>query len=368
MMRMIVTVLVCISASCLLTVEAVGISPSAPTLIFEQEQTVYIIGTDYVTLRCVAPSPSNVEKYVFYQDRVPRKDSSENVYNIEPVTKDKRGSYFCVYYTLDGNISQESAIRTLRVIERPPTPEISFMPQQAVYVRGEELSIVCTSSKAIPGEYYHFYMNGRRLTEAGGQPTDKHQIPALQEGNAGVYICQYGIVDSGRSISTLESAPKTLIVVDPLPAPRPSIRPSPAVVGQQAFVQCEAPGASTVNGYRFYKDGREITEPQGSTQDTYVLNRFSAADQGSYFCLYWRNLSGREIRSPESFRVLLESDGNILNSTLTTKEEPLQYPSVIKVYLIFFGGKLLVLLIALLAFGSCVIHQNRKIKAEKEVQ
>ncbi|XP_030043817.1 venom metalloproteinase inhibitor DM43 isoform X2 [Microcaecilia unicolor] len=272
MIPLIATILACISASCLLTVEVVGDSPAAPSIVFEPEFTVYIINADHVILRCVAPSPSKVGKYLFYHDGALRKNVTENVHSIAPVIQDSRGSYFCVYYTLDGNMSLESAIRTLRVI-------------------------------------------------------------------------------------------------DPLPAPLLSIDPVPAIAGVQVTVTCEAASASTVNGYRFYKDGREITEPQGSTQDTYILNNFSGADQGSYFCLYWRNTSGREIRSPESPKLRLNSEGNISESKPSIiTDETSSSPSVTIVYLFFFGGKLFVFIVVLLVFGCCQIHQNRKMKTQRQDQ
>ncbi|XP_030043816.1 alpha-1B-glycoprotein isoform X1 [Microcaecilia unicolor] len=369
MIPLIATILACISASCLLTVEVVGDSPAAPSIVFEPEFTVYIINADHVILRCVAPSPSKVGKYLFYHDGALRKNVTENVHSIAPVIQDSRGSYFCVYYTLDGNMSLESAIRTLRVIERPPTPDVSFRPQQPVYVKGEQVNVVCTGSKASSGVYYHFYKDGRQLTLTKGQPEAVHQIPDVQEGNAGFYVCQYGIEDSGRAISTLESSQKTLTVIDPLPAPLLSIDPVPAIAGVQVTVTCEAASASTVNGYRFYKDGREITEPQGSTQDTYILNNFSGADQGSYFCLYWRNTSGREIRSPESPKLRLNSEGNISESKPSIiTDETSSSPSVTIVYLFFFGGKLFVFIVVLLVFGCCQIHQNRKMKTQRQDQ
>ncbi|XP_029437443.1 uncharacterized protein LOC115078642 isoform X1 [Rhinatrema bivittatum] len=367
MIPLFVTSLACMSAWCLRTVKAQTYGgAAAPSLAFEPEQTVYISDSDKLTMRCVAPNPSTLKGYTFFRNRAAvLEDSEQNVYRLDPVREQDEGSFLCVYTTKAGVRSSESADRTLNVEVRGPPPQILFQPKYAVFVKGEEVSVQCTHPQ-LPGQKaYHFFKDGRQLTEARGQPEQVHRIPALLEGNGGDYRCSYSVEVSGREISSLQSEAQPLLVIEPLPAPQLFILPSPVGVGQKVTVTCEAPGASTVTGYHFYKDGRQITEPQGSAQDTYILNGFSEADRGSYFCLYWRNMSNREILSPESQRLRLDSNGNIFGNRpgTTTGESGL---STGLVYLIFFGGKLLVLVMVLLIFGLCHIHQKIKMRALKE--
>ncbi|XP_029437445.1 uncharacterized protein LOC115078642 isoform X2 [Rhinatrema bivittatum] len=240
-------------------------------------------------------------------------------------------------------------------------PSLAFEPEQTVYISdSDKLTMRCVAPNPSTLKGYTFFRNRAAVLEDSEQ--NVYRLDPVREQDEGSFLCVY---TTKAGVRSSESADRTLNVEEPLPAPQLFILPSPVGVGQKVTVTCEAPGASTVTGYHFYKDGRQITEPQGSAQDTYILNGFSEADRGSYFCLYWRNMSNREILSPESQRLRLDSNGNIFGNRpgTTTGESGL---STGLVYLIFFGGKLLVLVMVLLIFGLCHIHQKIKMRALKE--
>eukprot|EP00079_Xenopus_tropicalis_P009948 XP_002934378.2 PREDICTED: Fc receptor-like protein 6 isoform X1 [Xenopus tropicalis] len=336
---------------------------------FEPERTVYIEG-EALTIRCLAEKPSNIRSYSFFKDGSETQKTNSNILSKPLLTRTDSGLYFCTYTRTTSNDSTESNPITLNVIERPATPSLSFQPQFSVYVKGQQVTVSCLILNRVGITGIYLYQDGRLLTEADNFGV--LNIMEIQEWNAGNYSCVTTIQVSGRDIQSRSSEYKAIAVTQPFPVPTLRVFPSnPQTENTEVQLICETALPSTIHGYRFYKDGREVTGTAGQKDNVFVIAEYNSLSEGCYFCQTFRVELAQEIKSPESSMRFL-TNKEIDRRGCDGKE--IQIDSVfslqgIKLYGSVLVGKILVLLLLSLFFGVRITLINLRIKkAETEPQ
>ncbi|OCT98057.1 platelet glycoprotein VI [Xenopus laevis] len=341
-----------------------------PIIRFEPAQTVYIQG-EALTMRCVAANPSNIRSYSYYKDGLETQKASNNILTKPSLAKTDSGLYFCTYSgTL--NDSNESNSITLNVIERPASPSLSLQPQYSVHFIGQQVTLSCLVQNRVGVTGITLYQDGRPLPEADNFGVLR--IMEFQERNTGNYSCVYTIQVSGRDIESLSSEYKTLAVTQPLPVPTLRVFPSnPQTENTEVRLICETSSPSTIHGYRFYRDGKELTGTTGQKENVFVIAGYNNLFEGCYFCQTFRVKLAQEIKSSESSLSFLTDKVSESDRRGCEKRENPMYSLFslqgIKLYGSVLVGKILVLLSLLVFFGIRVMLINlRRGKEEIEIE
>eukprot|EP00079_Xenopus_tropicalis_P030626 XP_012826757.1 PREDICTED: Fc receptor-like A isoform X2 [Xenopus tropicalis] len=243
---------------------------------------------------------------------------------------------------------------------------IRFEPERTVYIEGEALTIRCLAEKPSNIRSYSFFKDGSETQKTNSNILSK---PLLTRTDSGLYFCTYTRTTSNDST---ESNPITLNVIEPFPVPTLRVFPSnPQTENTEVQLICETALPSTIHGYRFYKDGREVTGTAGQKDNVFVIAEYNSLSEGCYFCQTFRVELAQEIKSPESSMRFL-TNKEIDRRGCDGKE--IQIDSVfslqgIKLYGSVLVGKILVLLLLSLFFGVRITLINLRIKkAETEPQ
>ncbi|XP_029436498.1 Fc receptor-like protein 5 isoform X2 [Rhinatrema bivittatum] len=294
-------VIVCLSGRLLLAVKA---PPAPPSVSLAAGYTVYMTGEPAV-LRCEVAGAQGARGYQFYKEgrevTEGHRTPSPGTYSIASVNKGAAGSYSCAYWTLEAGasvLSRESPPVSLYVIDHLPTPRLSFEPPSPVYISGEPVTLRCAHPEADGVVGYRFYRDDAEAPVGGGSPSEPtYRMAGAREEEAGWYSCLYQSEVRGRVIRSMRSARHLLAITAQPPAPSLTLQPAYPVyiTGEPVTMGCASPGPAAVTGYRFYKDGREVTERPGASPRDYVISGVSGQTAGTYRCIYWTGERGRDI-------------------------------------------------------------------------
>ncbi|XP_029436499.1 Fc receptor-like protein 6 isoform X3 [Rhinatrema bivittatum] len=186
----------------------------------------------------------------------------------------------------------------LAVKDHLPTPRLSFEPPSPVYISGEPVTLRCAHPEADGVVGYRFYRDDAEAPVGGGSPSEPtYRMAGAREEEAGWYSCLYQSEVRGRVIRSMRSARHLLAITAQPPAPSLTLQPAYPVyiTGEPVTMGCASPGPAAVTGYRFYKDGREVTERPGASPRDYVISGVSGQTAGTYRCIYWTGERGRDI-------------------------------------------------------------------------
>ncbi|XP_053324463.1 immunoglobulin superfamily member 1-like [Spea bombifrons] len=342
------------------------VASKAPVLRIEPEQPAYFV-EESVILRCVTVNPLQVESYSFYKDGEEIfKSIPSNVLQKSSLTKTDSGTYFCTYVDNTKIKSAESNTIQLTIVDRPESPSISVEPQSPFFFVGQMVILRCLLQTRSGVTAITLYHNGNEVTESDnfGVLT----FNEVQQRNAGNYTCAFKIPLSGREAQSYFSAAQQLIVAEPLPTPTLYFDlNNPQTVGTEVQLICQTPLPSTVNGYRFYQNGKEVTEKLGSQVNVFTIQNYSQAFEGCYFCKTFRIQFGQEIPSTESFELFLtakETGGRQCKNMDPQKHSAFPF-QVIKLYGSVLLGKLLVLIFVMIVFGVQILQLKKRTKKNK---
>uniref|UniRef100_H2ZTV1 Ig-like domain-containing protein n=1 Tax=Latimeria chalumnae TaxID=7897 RepID=H2ZTV1_LATCH len=221
-----------------------------------------------------------------------------------------QGNYYCKYSV---NIRHEwqdspfSAPLQINVADSLPDPSLSLSPMYPVFVKGEEIQIICLVSR--PGATCRLYRNGQYLAykyAATGECCCNFTLSAIEDGDHGNYFCQYSISLQGRWKYSPLSTSVEIKVTDSLPDPSLSLSPAyPAFVnGEETQITCLAShlGARC----ELYGNGQSLYYKEAAAREyncNFTLTIKGDGDQGNYSCLYSIYSHGRWISSSYSISV-----------------------------------------------------------------
>uniref|UniRef100_H2ZTV2 Ig-like domain-containing protein n=1 Tax=Latimeria chalumnae TaxID=7897 RepID=H2ZTV2_LATCH len=227
-----------------------------------------------------------------------------------------QGNYSCLYsiYSHGRWISSSYSISVeIKVTESLPAPNTSIIPEQSVFVKGEEANITCSASRS--GATFYFYRDGQNLyarNVTAKENSYTFRVPVKGDGGLERYSCKYSIVIQGKkTISTL-SASTDVKVIDPLL--QATINLSPAylefVKGEEANITCGSPHSADgfqLNRNNHYLDYKYTSA--GETNHTFALTLMEDEEQGNYSCRYDSDEQGRWLNSPLSGNVQIKLSG-----------------------------------------------------------
>ncbi|KAM8960626.1 uncharacterized protein RCH25_036360 [Pelodytes ibericus] len=346
------------------------VSSVTTIIVLVPEQTVYIV-EETVLMRCIVENPSTIISYSFFKDgAMVSENSSNNVLIKSELRLDDSGFYFCTYIRHSAGTHTESNTVRLNIIDRPDSPSISVEPDSSFYFLGQLVIVTCLLKSRSDVTAVNLYQDMNEVTGA-----DNFGVLTFQEirqRNSGNYTCVFHKRVQGREVASYPSRSKSLIVTEPLPTPTLSLFPNRPQIGQQRIqLICQTPLPSTISGYRFYQNGREITEKPGSQENVLIMQSYISAFEGCYFCKTFKIQFGQEIQSSES-------NEQFLTDKATPREckntEQSGYASLSSQGLKFYGsiliGKFIVLVSVMMAFGVqlSLIRISRRQKSETQMQ
>ncbi|XP_065422555.1 Fc receptor-like protein 5 [Chrysemys picta bellii] len=297
--------------------------PSAPTLSQNPGYTVYFPG-ERVTLRCSAPRRELALGYRFFYQKGKQEPSvvqhpNEDAWLELTAEKGNAGNYTCVYWRRESNreiSSGNSSSVSITVTDIPAAPTLSLSPPHQLYLTGESVRLTCSpprGEEAVTGFQFYKYMGSNISPDVlsnSGATNFK-----LKPEDSGSYTCLYWIRVSGREIPSVQSAPVSISVTDPPPAPTLSLdtRYTVYVPGERVTLTCSAPGRELVSGYRFFYQGQQDPSTVQHPNEGARLELTAAkGNAGTYTCAYWRWESNREISSRNSSSVSIRVTGEPL--------------------------------------------------------
>ncbi|XP_065421432.1 Fc receptor-like protein 5 isoform X2 [Chrysemys picta bellii] len=285
--------------------------PPAPTLSRDPWYTVYLPG-ERVTLTCSAPGSELDWRYRFFyqgqQDPSTVQHRNEVARLELTAEKGNAGTYTCAYWRWESNreiSSGNSNSVSIPVTDTPAAPTFSLSPPHQLYLTGESVRLTCSpprGDEAVTRFQFYKYRGSNISPDVlsnSWAPNFK-----LKPEDSGSYTCLYWIHPSGREIPSVNSAPVSISVRDPPPAPTLSLdtRYTVYLPGERVTLTCSAPGHELASGYRFFYQkrqwGSDIVQ-QSNTRHWLELTA-EKGNAGTYTCAYWRLESNREISSKNS--------------------------------------------------------------------
>ncbi|OCU01523.1 hypothetical protein XELAEV_18007314mg [Xenopus laevis] len=263
-----------------------------PVIRFEPEQIVYIQG-EAITIRCLAENPSTVRNYRYYKDVLETLKTNNNI-----LTKP---------YSRRWDDSTESNHIALNVIERPATPSLSLQPQYSVFVIGQEVTLSCLVPNCVGVTAIILYQDRRLLPEADN----------------------FGVLDFPNN---------------------------PQTENNKVQLICETSLPSTIHGYRFDRDSKELTGTAGQKENVFVIAEYNNLSEGFYF-FSESNRRGCEKQEDQIYSVF-SLQGHCRRTLTTIISDylcPTAFHAGIKLYASVLVGKILVLLSLLLFYGIRVM-------------
>nr|XP_042702482.1 alpha-1B-glycoprotein-like [Chrysemys picta bellii] len=288
--------------------------PPAPTLSLDTRYTVYLPG-ERVTLTCSAPEPQRVSGYRFFsqegqQDPSVVQHPNEGARLELTAEKGNAGTYTCAYWRQESNreiSSRNSNSVSIRVTDTPAAPTLSLSPPRWLYLTGESVRLTCSPPRGDEAvTRFQFYKYRGSIISPDVLSNSGATNFKLKLEDSGSYTCLYWIHPSGREIPSVKSAPVSISVRDPPPAPTLSLDPEYTVYlpGERVTLTCSAPGSELDWRYRFFYQGQQdpsvVQPPNEGARLELTAEKGNA---GTYTCAYWRQESYREISSRNSSSV-----------------------------------------------------------------
>ncbi|XP_074917403.1 Fc receptor-like protein 5 [Chelonoidis abingdonii] len=292
---------------------SVLVPPAAPQLSVSPSHPSYISG-DSITLTCSAPRGHTLLKIQFLKDgqnldsQMPAPDPHHlsRALRLPPLAPSHSGAYSCGYWFLESGReipSRPSGPIHILVLEPPPAPRLALAPPHPVYIAGEQVTLRCSAPQGEGVAKYRFYRQRRRLIpDRVPEPTGGARLELRAEtGMAGLYVCAYWALRTGREVPSEESQPVSVSVTDPPGKPSVSLSPDyPAyVAGDRVEINCSAPPGACPMQYGLHKGGEPLGPLPGSAGNWWMDLQANGARNAtrSFSCAYVELIQGREVPS-----------------------------------------------------------------------
>ncbi|CAH2294656.1 immunoglobulin superfamily member 1-like [Pelobates cultripes] len=244
-------------------------------------------------------------------------DKKRGRFLISKFTPEDAGEYICAYWVeiLGREVSSvHSNTVLIEMEEHPESPTLYVHGQQSEYVRGQSITLVCSVPyirRIVKG--FRYFKDGNEVTHKIPNTETLYVISMVTQEDAGEYNCDYTIEKSGREILSFRS--NTVIIKLSEHPESPTLyvygQQSEYVRGQSITLVCSVPYIrQIVKGFRYFKDGNEVTHKIPNTETLYVISRVTQEDAGEYNCDYTVEKSGREILSFPSNTVIIKLSEN----------------------------------------------------------
>ncbi|KAJ6656858.1 hypothetical protein lerEdw1_003189 [Lerista edwardsae] len=201
---------------------------------------------------------------------------------------------------LSGGEIQSSRSNSVNVTraESPLPPHLSLLPQYPIYILGEGVILTCSAPAGLVLAKYTFYQEG------GGQALgvqSKNPSFKLDGRTAGNYYCTYWTWVSGREIQSLKSNSVSVARTECPQPPTLSLHPQHPIYiqGEEVTLICSAPAQTDLTGSIFWEErgSQTFLRQAKKRSSTFTLDGTSA---GWFYCMYWIQVSGREVESSRS--------------------------------------------------------------------
>lgn len=277
-----------------LTVEEI---PQSPLIDLNPLLPVYASG-ESISIKCLPPNGSEVVHIQYFKDDKNIHTSLERLYVISSLSQKMKGNYSCGYMCNRYGrqiFSKTSRSVSITVVDIPPAPSIILKPKLPVYIKGENVSIICSLPEESAITSIRYFKDDQEIQKLETPNTMfSYIVSDLSLENTGKYKCQYWLNTSGRHISSYASDPISIIVEDPPVTPVLKLAPNLEiyVVGESLVLTC--------NGYvnarhNIYKDGQLL-----QNDFSHLIPSLQLYHNGNYTCTYNFNNKGRYMESSQS--------------------------------------------------------------------
>nr|XP_042702700.1 alpha-1B-glycoprotein-like [Chrysemys picta bellii] len=200
------------------------------------------------------------------------------------------------------------------VLDHLSAPTLSLDTRYTVYLPGERVTLTCSAPRGELVSGYRFsYQKGQQDPSAVQHPNEGTRLELTAEkGNAGTYTCAYWRWESNQEISSGNSNSVSITVTDTPEAPTLSLSPPHQLylTGESVRLTCSPPrGDEAVTRFQVYKYRGKNISPDVLSNSRATNFKLKPGDSGSYTCLYWIRVSGREIPSVQSAPVSISVRG-----------------------------------------------------------
>ncbi|XP_056383885.1 basement membrane-specific heparan sulfate proteoglycan core protein-like isoform X2 [Hyla sarda] len=278
-----------------ITVEEI---PQSPSIELSPMMSVYTKG-ESVGIKCVPPTDSEVVHIQYFKDDKIIHRSFEHLFVISSLSQENKGNYSCGYVCNRYGrqiISKPSQSVPISVLDIPQVPSIILNPKLPVYIKGENVSIICLVPEESTIISILYFKDNQEISETT-KTTSSYIVPYLSLENTGQYKCQYSLNIYGRNISSHSSLSISIIVEEPLVAPVLKLVPDEKlyIVGERLFLTCVGYLHAQ---YNIYKDSQLL-----QNDFSHLIPSLQLYHNGNYTCTYSIDNKGRQMESPRSHTV-----------------------------------------------------------------
>uniref|UniRef100_A0A8C5M3W3 Ig-like domain-containing protein n=1 Tax=Leptobrachium leishanense TaxID=445787 RepID=A0A8C5M3W3_9ANUR len=181
----------------------------------------------------------------------------------------------------------------------PQTPSISPNPSQPVYIRGETITLICSSPDGSTVSGVKYFKNNEKI-HTGDTPL--LILSTITSDVSGNYSCMFWDDKGENQTESSISDTVSIRVIDPPSSPSISLTPSYPVYirGEKVTVICSLPVDFAVNGIKYYRNGSEV-----HAEKILVIPTVTNGDAGIYYCIYQETKDGRTVMSSPSNTVTI---------------------------------------------------------------
>ncbi|XP_069783110.1 scavenger receptor cysteine-rich domain-containing protein DMBT1-like isoform X2 [Narcine bancroftii] len=182
--------------------------------------------------------------------------------------------------------------------EQPPKPAIYSGKSSGVFIRGENLTIKCTTQGFYTSTMFYLFSSRGNDPVATKTPTSRHHTATfvftnITEKHKGNYSCSYDSEISGRTFRSGRSENMNIMLKEFLPQPHlmHSHLATVIVAGQDISLRCEAPERYNKCIFHLFKDSEANVissqlADERSAQVEFNITGVGKSNEGSYLCKY----------------------------------------------------------------------------------
>ncbi|KAM6451649.1 uncharacterized protein PHA67_018209 [Liasis olivaceus] len=298
----------------------------APTLSWSPFHRFFIRG-ELIKLKCSIPKGQSGGRICFLHTNengqwTECKEGNGSTMAFSTLRLPPNVSFSCCY---EGKNAEGKASKSKRseqveisVIDSPPSPSLSPVPSEPLYLVGKKVTLWCSAPTVTLQGWRRYQFSQSAEDQSSAKSLDLHEDPSLvltaSREKEGRYACRYVERKYGRSISSEWSHPVPILVRDPLPPPVLKVDPPSGAVGESKplSIFCLSNESNNTKRFHFSRDGVEITssnkgplrssrEPVDVTLNMSLSFLYANHNQsGGFACRYEENINGRWIMSPWS--------------------------------------------------------------------
>ncbi|XP_058866985.1 carcinoembryonic antigen-related cell adhesion molecule 5-like isoform X1 [Acipenser ruthenus] len=267
----------------------VSYGPESLTLSISPQKPIYSAGSD-LTLSCSAQSSPPAHYQWFFNGAPLNKLGSQ--LNMAHIQHNQTGNYTCWAYN---NRTLRYAKETREIIVVEPITNVNVKPSLAQPIANQALNLTCEvlGSQTVSSRLW--LKDGQRLSTSDRitLSVDSSVVsfnPVLQSDN-GEYQCK-----ASNPVSEVTSAGYRL-EVNYGPEQVSITAPDSGAEGSSVTFTCSAQSMPPCN-YTWYFNGTETAQ-----ESQYKIDSVSNADSGSYTCVAWNSVTGRNTSAVKEFTV-----------------------------------------------------------------